>query len=165
MEHIHAQEALSAERAALEDKNTALREVITLAHKDKDLLASQIVTNVNTVLTPVIQSLENALPSSLRRYADLLRRSLEEIASPLVNRISQAHEALTPAELQMCDLISQGHTAKEISQIKSISPITVFRHRQTIRRKLGLTNKRVNLESHLRKYAKETGAVYLRPVR
>ena len=155
VEHIHAQEALRAERTALEDKNTALREVIDWARKDKDDLASQIVTNVNKVLMPIIHSLENALPSTLRGYTGLLRRSLEEIASPLVSKISQAHEALTPAELQICDLVGQGLTAKEISQIRSISPVTVLRHRQNIRKKLGITNKQVNLASYLCKFGKK----------
>lgn len=57
--------------------------------------------------------------------------------------------SLTPAETRVCDMIRRGLTTKEIANIQSISASTVSRHREHIRRKLGLTNKEVNLTTYL----------------
>ncbi len=159
VEHIHVHEALLAERAALAAKNTALREVLALARKDREDLTAQITANVNSILMPTIQSLEGALPGTLRSYASLLRESLRDIASPLMRQISLEHEELTLVEIQICQLIRQGLTAKEIARIRSISPITVFRHRQSIRRKLGVTNKNVNLANYLGRFTRRASAI------
>ncbi len=56
---------------------------------------------------------------------------------------------LSPREREICNLIKGGATSKEIAASLSISLATVRKHRELIRRKLGLTNKDINLLSYL----------------
>jgi DNA-binding CsgD family transcriptional regulator len=56
---------------------------------------------------------------------------------------------LTPVEVQTCNMIKNGLSTKEIAKLRGISPATVSRHREHIRKKLGITNKKVNLATYL----------------
>ena len=53
-------------------------------------------------------------------------------------------------ELRICKMVRGGLVSKEIASVEHISPATVRKHRERIRRKLGLTHTQTNLASHLR---------------
>jgi PAS domain S-box-containing protein len=56
---------------------------------------------------------------------------------------------LTPAEIKVANLIRRGNNAKEIAELMSLSPRTIYNHRKNIRKKLGIDNKETNLRSYL----------------
>ena len=56
---------------------------------------------------------------------------------------------LTPVEIAISTMIRNGLSTKEIAQLRCISPATVRRHRENIRRKLGLKNRKVNQATYL----------------
>jgi RNA polymerase sigma factor (sigma-70 family) len=57
---------------------------------------------------------------------------------------------LTPRELDICELIQEGKTSKEIAESLGLSPETIHKHRQAIRRKLQIDHRGINLSSYLR---------------
>ena len=57
---------------------------------------------------------------------------------------------LTGKELRVADLIRMDASSKEIAKVMNISPRTVEAHRENIRKKLGLANMKVNLQSYLK---------------
>jgi len=59
--------------------------------------------------------------------------------------MSREHMQLTPVEVAISTMIRNGLSTKEIAQLRCISAATVRRHRENIRRKLGLKNRRINL--------------------
>ena len=65
---------------------------------------------------------------------------------------------LTPAEVAITTMIRNGLSTKEIAQLRCISGATVRRHRENIRRKLGLKNRKVNLVTYLQVSHAEQGA-------
>ena len=85
-------------------------------------------------------------------YIRLLTRNLEEITSPLVNRLSRRFLKLTPAELKTCNMIRMGLSSKEIAEIRHVSPATVSRQRESIRKKLAITGRNVNLVTFLQTF-------------
>jgi DNA-binding CsgD family transcriptional regulator len=62
---------------------------------------------------------------------------------------------LAPAELQLCNMIRNGLPSKEIARIRHVSPVTVSRQRENIRRKLGITNTGINLTTFLCTFGSE----------
>jgi DNA-binding NarL/FixJ family response regulator len=144
-----AHRALQMERHALREANTALRSVLVRIEEEKAEIKKSILANIHKVVMPVVLALETEVPRQYRPYVALLRQSLQEIASPFVNELSRAYTSLSPAEIAVATMIRNGLTTKEIADMRHISPATVRRHRDKIRRKLGLANRKVNLTTHL----------------
>jgi DNA-binding CsgD family transcriptional regulator len=146
---IRAQKQLAVERAVIENKNTALREVLDRVQLEKEEVGVQVQANVERIIMPVLRALEEQSPRDLHEYIALLKRDLEEITAPFAHRIVAEFASLTPTEIQICGMVRRGLSTKEIARLRFISPATVSRHRESIRRKLDLTSKSVNLASYL----------------
>jgi DNA-binding NarL/FixJ family response regulator len=140
---------LTLERQALQEANTALRLVMERIEQEKQEIYSDIKTNVDKILTPILNALFLQLPESRKNYVELLRTNLEEITSPFINKLSVKNYSLTPTELSICNMIRNGMRTKEIAEMRNVSEATINRHREKIRYKLNLTNKNINLASFL----------------
>ena len=140
---------LVVERRALQEANAALRAILSRIEEEKRDIQRQIQDNVKKILMPMIYALAMEVPRPQRRYVELLRDNLEEITSPFVSQLSRAHHSLTPTEIGICNMIRNGLTSKEIAQMRGVSPATISRHRERIRRKLGITGSDTNLASYL----------------
>lgn len=149
VERIQAQHIVHIEQSALRYKNIALREVLNKIQQEKKEIGRQVMANVDKIIMPVLDELEQGLSERQRRIVVMLRDSLQEIISPFVDRLSNCFQALTPTEIRVCTLIRRGMTCKDIAAVEHISPGTVRVHRFKIRRKLGLINKSVNLQTFL----------------
>jgi len=57
--------------------------------------------------------------------------------------------ALSPTDLQIALLIKEGKSTKEIADTMNLSSKTIEFHREKIRDKLGIKNKKVNLRTLL----------------
>ena len=82
-------------------------------------------------------------------YLNIIKSNLNDLISPLANRLSSNYLALTPTELQITDFIKHGKTSKEIAAMLHVSAKAVSFHRGNIRKKLDLTNKKINLQTYL----------------
>jgi DNA-binding NarL/FixJ family response regulator len=140
---------LTVERGALQEANAALRAVMARIEEEKRNIQRQIQANVEKVLMPMIYALTMEVPKAQRRYVELLRDNLEEITSPFIGQLSDVHRSLTPTEIGICNMIRNGLTSKEIAQTRGVSPATISRHRERIRRKLGITGSDTNLAGYL----------------
>jgi len=67
----------------------------------------------------------------------------------LARRILSRCSTLTPAETRVACLLIQGLTTKAMAELLCVSEGTVQRHREHIRKKLGLTARGQNLRGHL----------------
>ncbi|MCX5643983.1 MAG: LuxR C-terminal-related transcriptional regulator [Phycisphaerae bacterium] len=144
-----AHRALQRERQALQEANIALRTVLSRLEEEKKEIKASIAVNIQKVIMPIVFELELEVTGRQRSYVTLLRRSLQEIASPFLTHISRDHMQLTPVEIAIGTMIRNGLSTKEIAQLRCISPATVRRHRENVRRKLGLQNRKANLATYL----------------
>jgi DNA-binding CsgD family transcriptional regulator len=142
-------EKLTLERKALQDANTAIRAVMARIEDEKKAVYLDIQANVDKIIMPILHALSFDLPLTKRKYAEVLRSSLEEIISPFVNRLSKNHLSLTPTEVNICNMIKSGLRTKEIAGIRNVSEATINRHREHIRRKLKISNSETNLITYL----------------
>ncbi len=153
VERIQIERQLEVERAALQESNSALRKVLAQFDEDKKEIHDSIMANVDKILMPVLRALEGELPAQQKKYVALLQKHLDNLTSPFANRLSKAFATLTPIEIEICNMIRDGLTTKEIAQIRHVALKTVGKQRERIRKKLRVAGTETNLATHLRIFA------------
>jgi PAS domain S-box-containing protein len=134
----------------LEEVNTALRVLLKRREEDKSELEEKVLSNVKDLVLPYVEKLQKtSLDANQLSYLSILESNLTDVISPFSRRLSSKYLGLTPTEIQVANLIKHGKTTKEIAEFMSSSGKTIEFHRDNVRRKLGLRNKKVNLRSHL----------------
>ena len=152
---------ITAEREAgdaLAKKNAALEEILSVANEHKKALAHAVVENVDKLIVPLIEDLRPALAARGRETLDLLAERLREIISPFASVLSHQFADLSPTEVRMCDHIRRGKSTDEIANLEHLARATVSKHREHIRRKLGIQGKDINLVQHLNALFSQSGA-------
>jgi DNA-binding CsgD family transcriptional regulator len=77
-----------------------------------------------------------------------LESNLKELGKKFGMALSKFKE-LTPKEAQICNMIKNGLSTKEIAQFFKISGLTIGTHRTNIRKKLKISNHKANLAAYL----------------
>jgi PAS domain S-box-containing protein len=142
-------EQLKIEREALERKNIALREILSQIEAEKNTIKQQIVTNVEQAIIPTLLRMKESSHSSQTRNFDLLEKELKEIVSPFLDTLKNKYAKLSPRESEVCRLIKNGMTSKEIAEALKLSLLTIHKYRELIRKKLSLANSDTNLQTYL----------------
>ena len=156
-ERKQVESILKERRKELENKTHELEEVnaalkILLKHRDEDKkeLEEKVIANVNKLVLPYVKKLDNSrLTDKQMVYLNIIESNLEDIITPFLNQLSSKYSNLTPSEIQVAGLVRDGKTTKEIADLLNSSTGAVNFHRNNIRKKLGLRNKKTNLRSLL----------------
>lgn len=136
--------------AELHESNIALKVVLQKREEDRLLLADQVYANTTKLVEPYLDKLkESRLTEQQQVLVDILRANINEVTSPFANNFSSKLVRLTPAEIQVANLVKLGKRTKEIAGIMHLSPGTISLHRKNIRKKLDLTHQKANLQTTL----------------
>lgn len=155
VERINALRQLQVERQALKDANAALHDSLVQSQREKKRFGVSIQAKVDKIITPILFALQTEISSSQLEYFELLKKNLDDMISPFVEKNQMFTSKLSPIEIQVGNMIKHGLSTKEIARIRGVSPATVNRHRENIRRKLNLTNRKVNLATYLNSLLEE----------
>ncbi len=144
------EEDLEVKSRNLEEVNTALRVLLKHREEDKSELEEKILSNVKKLVVPYMEKLRKSrLSDEQISYVEILDNHLQDILSPFLRNLGGRHLDLTPKEIQVASLIREGKTSKEIAEVLGVSARAVDFHRDNIRIKLGIKNKKANLRSYL----------------
>ncbi|OPY08433.1 MAG: sensory histidine kinase AtoS [Syntrophaceae bacterium PtaB.Bin038] len=144
------EEELEHKSRNLEEMNTALRVLLKHREEDKSELEERILSNVKKLVVPYLEKLRKSrLSPEQASYVEILDDHLQDILSPFLRNLGTRHLNLTPKEIQVASLIREGKTSKEIADVLGVSARAVDFHRDNIRIKLGIKNKKANLRSFL----------------
>ena len=106
--------------------------------------------NIERLIVPYLEKLKTTgLDEKQITYIHILESNLKELVSPFSHKLSAHFLNFTPTEIQVANLLRQGRTNKEISELLNSSPRTIAFHRENIRKKLKLVKKKTNLKSFL----------------
>ena len=134
----------------LEEVNTALKVLLRERQRDKTALEEKVLSNIKELVVPYLERLKRtSLDDTQLSCVDVLETNLKEIISPFSKKLSSKYLGLTPTEIQVANLVKDGKTTKEIAEFMNLSAKTVEFHRDNIRKKLGIKNRRINLRTHL----------------
>jgi PAS domain S-box-containing protein len=141
---------LLAQTERLAEMNTALKVLLRQREEDREDLEQAVLANVRRRISPTLDRLQGLCAGEeARLLAEQLRRSLKELTEPFCHRLSTVCQGLTPAEIQVAELIREGLGTKEIAARLGVGASTIDTHRHHLRRKLGLKDRRDGLRSHL----------------
>lgn len=145
-----AVEALELKSRSLAEANTALKVLLQHREEDKTALEEQVLTNVRKLVLPYFENLKR-LHLNERQAAQLkiAEENLKKIVSPFLRNLASSYLELTPREIQVANLVKEGKTTKEMTEILNISATAVDFHRKNLRSKFGIKNKRTNLMAFL----------------
>gem|GEM_PF-1481937 len=145
---------LKMKSESLEATNTALRVLLEMRERDRKELEQAVLFNVRQLAEPYLEKLKNSsLDHKQKEHLDILTSSLKEIIIPLSRQFVGTELNLTPSESRIANLIKFGKTSKEIAEILSLSIRTIETHRRKLRRKLGLKENKINLQSYLMEHS------------
>ena len=149
-ERNQVEDKLRVKTGDLEELNTALKVLLKKRDEDKLGLEEKIAGNVKELIFPYLEKLKRAnFGNREKTFLEIIEANLDAIISPFERTLSSKFIKLTPAEIQVANLIKLGKTSKEIAALSNLSFKTIEFHRNNIRTKLGLKNKKVNLRTHL----------------
>ena len=141
---------LSARTEQLNDSNVALKVLLQQRDKDRQDMKERFVSNVKHLVLPYLEDLSGmSLGSRQETLVSIAKANLDQIVSPFLKNMHYQYAGFTPAELRVAGFIKDGKTIKEIANILGVSESAINSHRQHIRNKLGLKDKKVNLRAHL----------------
>jgi PAS domain S-box-containing protein len=144
------EEDLKAKQVELQEVNAALK--VLIRNRENDLLKHDrgLLINVRQLVMPCIHRLRlGSLSAQQKAQLNILESNLESITSPLARKLASPQVALTPALIQVADMIKKGLSNKEISALLSVSVKSIETYRKRIRQRLNLKNSKVNLRAYL----------------
>jgi DNA-binding CsgD family transcriptional regulator len=108
--------------------------------------------NLRLVIKPLVDQLKTEkLPERARHLLQSIEGHLADALSSFEYNVSGLSPELTPQELRVCELIRSGLSTKQIAEVLETASGTVFFHRTSIRKKLGLVGRDEDLAAYLRK--------------
>jgi PAS domain S-box-containing protein len=142
---------IMARGTAIRDaQGNPVRVVGTDTDEDRKELVEKVLLNMKWLVLPYLENLQKSgLNERQKAYANILKSLLSEIISPFTHKLSSQQLNLTPTEIQVANLVKEGKTTKEVAELLSSSTRAVEFHRENLRKKLGLKNKKTNLRSYL----------------
>ena len=144
------EQSLYQREEELEEINTALRVLLKNREDDWRKLENHIQSNLKQLVLPYMDRVRKGrLDQNQKAYLELIESSLEKILSPFITNMHSAFRLLSPMEIQIAHLIKEGKRSKEIASLLNMAYKTVETHRYNLRIKLGIKNKKINLQSYL----------------
>ena len=134
----------------LEEVNTALTVLLKKRAEDQEEFQERVLMNLKELVEPYLEKLKKSqLDEFQKSHLEILESNLKDIVSPFARKLSSLHYGLTPTEIRVANLVKAGKTTKDIAEILNSTTRAVEFHRQSLRKKLGLQEKKANLQSHL----------------
>lgn len=132
----------------LEEANTALRVLLRGGNEEKHALERKIASNINELVFPYLQKIRDGkITEKHQALLEIIESNLKDIISSFST--SARFINMTPTEIKIANLIKTGKSTKEIADLLSVSTRTVEGHRDSIRKKTDLKNKKANLRTYL----------------
>lgn len=141
---------LEIRNTLLERKNIALAEVLNHLNSEMEKKDEEIMSSINNIILPLIDKMKNQ--PNPDHYFDILTNAIKDITSPFNKKLISNFTKLTQKEIEICNLLKNGKSSKEIGALLSLSTQTINKHRDNIRRKFGIKNQKINLVTFLNNF-------------
>ncbi len=147
---IRQQHDLLNKTKSQEKSNEALKVLLDQREVEKKSIEQTMVANLKRYVFPYLKEVSRLkIGKDAKAYVSIINTNIEQLISPVSMSLSGAYLKLTPTEIKVADLIRQGRATKSIAALLKTSSSTVEKHRNKIRKKFKILNKKINLHTHL----------------
>ncbi len=149
-ELLHHKKDLETVNRELVDTNKALSVLARNIDRKREQAEKKISIAISSKIIPVIEGLKNdKILKNVEAEIDILISYLNELTPGLRNGSGIIY-SLSATELRVATMIKNGLTSPEVARLLYVSLDTIKTHRRSIRRKLNISNSKINLTSYLR---------------
>lgn len=145
-----AERELINQKKVLEQKNLVLNQLLIELEIEKNRIKDHIRNNLNQLVWPLVEKLKRKGSPIDKRHIEMLEKNLETITSGFGTKVSGRDLDLSQREIEICNMIKQGHTSKEIADLLNASIRTIDNHRNHIRKKLKISRENTDLVAFLK---------------
>lgn len=134
----------------IDDVNVTLKVLLKKMETDKVSFEHNLADKVEKLIDPYLEKLlQSDLSIQQRIILDMLAANFKDLTATFTPEVANLMNKLTPTEFQVANLVKNGKATKDIAEVMHLSPGTISIHRKNIRKKLNISNKRVNLQAFL----------------
>ncbi len=152
LERQSFEDELLTSSVKLQEANTALKVLLEQRDLERCEVEQNIQTNVSKLILPSVCALENSkMTESQRISLESIKINLQLLTEAHVSQFGGSITKLSSTEMQVANFVKAGKSTKEIAQFLDIASSTVNTHRDSIRKKLGIKNMKMNLKKELQK--------------
>lgn len=153
-----AETALAAKAEDLLGTNQALQQMVKKNEEDRKEIEQKVLFAIHEMVEPYLDRLEKTpLADTQESFLKIIRTNLQEIAAPFLKELGHKYFRLSPAEINIANLIRQGVSTRDIAEQLKMTKRTVDFHRDRIREKIGIKNTKANLRAVLQDLEDEFG--------
>ncbi len=143
-------ELTNRQQKSIKKANEAMRLLISDFSDQKKDLEERISENFRLTVYPLMEDLRGlGLSRAHEQILDTLDFSIRHITSYFGINLATSDVRLTDREVQICNMIREGKSSRDIAEATKLSYQTVIVHRKNIRRKLGIKKTKQNLTTYL----------------
>jgi len=144
------EEKLKKQQKELSETNTALKVLLKRNYESNLETEEKIRLHLTSSILPYLKKLKSLkLNKQAKNAVENIEKSLNDLSEPFSQNLQLLRLQLTPSEIQIANLIRNGKSSKEIAHSLNLSLKTIEFHRKNIRRKLGIKNKKINLQNYI----------------
>ncbi len=145
------EETLKEKNIHLNDLNATLKILLDQREEEKQELEESFSKSIVGSILPYFEKIRDTELNPLQEeYIDILESNLKAIVEPLRYSLSGKLMHLSPSETKVANYVKRGYSTKKIATLLHVSPRTVEFHRNNIRQKLGLKDRKTNLQTYLK---------------
>ncbi|MCP4703114.1 MAG: PAS domain S-box protein [candidate division Zixibacteria bacterium] len=141
---------LREEQNALRNKNIALKQILEHMETEKIDFRHEISASIEQALMPFVKKLYKKDGGLSQKDFEQFEDIIKSITGTEIDDFKANYSKLTSREMDICDLIKKGNSSQEIADALHLSIQTIQKHRSSIRKKLQIKNKEINLPAYLR---------------
>jgi DNA-binding CsgD family transcriptional regulator len=142
-------ELMERYRIEVQKKSDAVAELLSVLQVEKEKISLACRENIQLSIIPWLKRLKECASPAQIPLIKALEESILGITSPILQHLHRRDLSLSARELQICQMIRNGMSSKEIAGSLNTSEETVRVQRKSIRRKLGISNKSITLQAAL----------------
>lgn len=141
---------LEMKKKEAEDANIALKVMLDQHTRTKESVEEQISIKLQELVNPYLDLLkQSGLNEKQSETVSIISAHIDSITHQFTPKARKIMLKLSPRETLIADLVRQGKTSKNISEILHISLRTVETYRNNLRKKLGINKKKISLRTFL----------------